>query len=156
MLTVNCNVSNIKVSGENIVPSMKKKFGADNYNIMTRSRLGNLSVINRKVERNFDLGPFIICYSSSNKSSRMSSKRHLKNNYDPTDLILLKVTFSLSATWVGGGYINGTAEYVYTPGSGLLWTQAPFGYALSLAIGGLLFAKQMRKKVTCCSISWVL
>lgn len=45
--------------------------------------------------------------------------------------------FSLlvSATWVGGGYINGTAEYVYLPGFGLAWAQAPFGYALSLVVG---------------------
>lgn len=39
----------------------------------------------------------------------------------------------ISATWVGGGYINGTAEAIYT--SGLLWCQAPFGYALSLVFG---------------------
>jgi high-affinity choline transporter 1 len=38
-----------------------------------------------------------------------------------------------SATWVGGGYINGTAEAIYD--SGLIWCQAPFGYALSLVIG---------------------
>jgi hypothetical protein len=40
---------------------------------------------------------------------------------------------SISATWVGGGYINGTAEAIYT--SGLVWCQAPFGYALSLVFG---------------------
>jgi len=40
-----------------------------------------------------------------------------------------------SATWVGGGYINGTAEVVY--GSGLVWSQAPWGYALSLVVGEL-------------------
>ena len=39
------------------------------------------------------------------------------------------------ATWVGGGYINGTSEYVYTPGYGLIWTQAPVGYAISLVLG---------------------
>lgn len=37
------------------------------------------------------------------------------------------------ATWVGGGYINGTAEAIYT--SGLVWCQAPFGYAMSLVFG---------------------
>lgn len=41
------------------------------------------------------------------------------------------------ATWVGGGYINGTAEYVYLPEYGLAWAQAPFGYALSLVVGEL-------------------
>ena len=42
----------------------------------------------------------------------------------------------ISATWVGGGYINGTAEYVFTPGYGLVWCQAPIGYAISLCLGG--------------------
>ncbi|EDO44300.1 predicted protein, partial [Nematostella vectensis] len=53
-------------------------------------------------------------------------------------------TFTMTATWVGGGYINGTAEMVYT--STLVWAQAPWGYALSLVIGGLVFAKIMRKR----------
>lgn len=66
---------------------------------------------------------------------------------------------------MGGGYINGTAEAVYT--SGLVWCQAPFGYALSLVfgrfqkwifslyiyltqftlrLGGIFFANPMRKQ----------
>ncbi|TSK17997.1 High affinity choline transporter 1 [Bagarius yarrelli] len=45
-----------------------------------------------------------------------------------------------------GGYINGTAEYVYLPGFGLAWAQAPFGYAMSLVLGGLFFAKPMRSR----------
>ena len=52
--------------------------------------------------------------------------------------------FTMSATWVGGGYINGTAES--TAASGLAWVQAPWGYALSLVLGGLFFAKPMRKR----------
>jgi len=55
-------------------------------------------------------------------------------------------TFTMTATWVGGGYINGTAEVVYDSAQGLVWAQAPWGYALSLVIGGLAFAKIMRKK----------
>lgn len=51
--------------------------------------------------------------------------------------------FTMSATWIGGGYINGTAEATYK--SGLMWVQAPWGYALSLIIGGLFFAKKMRR-----------
>lgn len=39
------------------------------------------------------------------------------------------------ATWVGGGYINGTAELVYT--EGMSAAQAPWGYAISLIIGML-------------------
>jgi len=48
-------------------------------------------------------------------------------------VILALYKLRLTATWVGGGYINGTAEAIFT--SGLLWCQAPFGYALSLVFG---------------------
>ncbi len=51
---------------------------------------------------------------------------------------------TMTATWVGGGFINGTAESVY--GSGLAWAQAPWGYALSLFVGGLFFARPMRRR----------
>lgn len=54
------------------------------------------------------------------------------------------IRISFTATWVGGGYINGTAEAIYT--SGLVWCQAPFGYALSLVFGGIFFANPMRKQ----------
>ena len=43
--------------------------------------------------------------------------------------------FTMTATWVGGGYINGTAEIVFR--DGLIWCQAPVGYALSLMLGKL-------------------
>ncbi|KAK6309822.1 hypothetical protein J4Q44_G00197030 [Coregonus suidteri] len=62
------------------------------------------------------------------------------------DIGLFVGGFTMTATWVGGGYINGTAEYVYLPDFGLAWAQAPFGYALSLVIGGLFFAKPMRSR----------
>uniref|UniRef100_T1IWY2 High-affinity choline transporter 1 n=1 Tax=Strigamia maritima TaxID=126957 RepID=T1IWY2_STRMM len=52
--------------------------------------------------------------------------------------------FTMTATWVGGGYINGTAEIIYS--RGLIWCQAPFGYALSLVFGGLFFANKMREE----------
>ncbi len=58
----------------------------------------------------------------------------------PLGIALLTMT----ATWVGGGFINGTAESVY--GSGIAWAQAPWGYALSLIIGGLFFARPMRRR----------
>ncbi|MEC0706917.1 sodium:solute symporter family protein [Bacillus haynesii] len=50
---------------------------------------------------------------------------------------------TMAATWVGGGYINGTAESAYS--DGLIWAQAPWGYALSLIIGGVFFARKMRR-----------
>jgi high affinity choline transporter 7 len=69
---------------------------------------------------------------------------------DPSEAILagrslplVLSIFTMSATWVGGGYVNGTAEY--TASSGLAWVQAPWGYALSLILGGLFFAGVMRK-----------
>ncbi|KPP71780.1 high-affinity choline transporter 1-like [Scleropages formosus] len=62
------------------------------------------------------------------------------------DIGLFVGGFTMTATWVGGGYINGTAENVYLPECGLAWAQAPFGYALSLVLGGLFFAKPMRTR----------
>ena len=53
---------------------------------------------------------------------------------------------TMTATWVGGGYIVGTAEAVFDRSRGLLWTQAPWCYALSLIIGGLFFARRMRRQ----------
>ncbi|MEQ8352712.1 MAG: sodium:solute symporter family protein [Leptospiraceae bacterium] len=50
--------------------------------------------------------------------------------------------FTMTATWVGGGFINGTAESVAV--NGLAWAQAPWGYALSLLFGGIFLAKKMR------------
>ncbi len=51
---------------------------------------------------------------------------------------------TMTATWVGGGYINGTAEQTFT--SGVLWGgQAGLGYALSLVVGGLFYAARMRR-----------
>ncbi|CAH0999249.1 Sodium/glucose cotransporter [Neolewinella maritima] len=60
------------------------------------------------------------------------------------NLPLYVAIFTMSATWVGGGFINGTAEYTAT--QGLVWVQAPWGYALSLVIGGLFFARTMRRR----------
>nr|AKN21420.1 slc5a-5 [Schmidtea mediterranea] len=60
------------------------------------------------------------------------------------DIGLVVGIFTMTATWVGGGYINGTAENVFTPGQGLIWCQAPVGYALSLIMGGIFFAGKMR------------
>ncbi|TVQ11667.1 MAG: sodium:solute symporter [Balneolaceae bacterium] len=57
---------------------------------------------------------------------------------------LFIAVFTMSATWIGGGFINGTAEYAYDQDYGLIWVQAPWGYALSLMVGGLFFARKMR------------
>lgn len=60
-------------------------------------------------------------------------------------MYLLKIVNNIfKATWVGGGFINGSAEAVYS--TGLVWCQAPVGYALSLIFGGILFARRMRRE----------
>lgn len=38
-----------------------------------------------------------------------------------------------AATWVGGAFVNGTAEAMFT--KGLAWCQVPIGYSLSLIFG---------------------
>ena len=49
---------------------------------------------------------------------------------------------TMAATWLGGGFIIGAAQGAYS--NGLLWSQAPIFYSLSLVVGGLLFANKMR------------
>jgi hypothetical protein len=63
--------------------------------------------------------------------------------------------FTMTATWVGGGYINGTAEIVFN--DGLVWCQAPFGYALSLMLGkqqNLNKSKVIGSTVSVCLSVW--
>lgn len=54
------------------------------------------------------------------------------------------VIFTMTATWVCGGYINGTAENIYK--NGITWgAQAGLCYSVSLILGGLFFAGIMRR-----------
>lgn len=39
------------------------------------------------------------------------------------------------ATWVGGGFILGVAEAVYTPKLGLLWALMPLQYSMAFIFG---------------------
>ncbi|EMP26646.1 High-affinity choline transporter 1 [Chelonia mydas] len=57
--------------------------------------------------------------------------------------------FTATATWVGGAYINGTAETVYLPTRGLVWVQAPIGFALSLVIEDLAKSLSGQSPVSC-------
>jgi len=75
---------------------------------------------------------------------RKSGKDQDKTMVGARDIGLLVGSFTMTATWVGGGYINGTSEVVYV--DGLLWTQAPIGYSVSLLLGGIFFAKKMRQQ----------
>ena len=80
-----------------------------------------------------------VWFSRREQKSSGSKEFMLAGRKLPIAIALLTMT----ATWVGGAYLNGTAEMVY--GSGMIWAQAPWGYAVSLLLGGLIFAKIMRK-----------
>ncbi|MFB5661781.1 sodium:solute symporter family protein [Alteribacillus sp. HJP-4] len=80
------------------------------------------------------IGAFFAAKKSESLSDMMVAKRSI-----PLGVAM----FTMAATWVGGGYINGTAESTYA--DGLVWAQAPWGYALSLIIGGIFYARKMRR-----------
>ncbi|XP_028324680.1 high-affinity choline transporter 1-like [Gouania willdenowi] len=53
--------------------------------------------------------------------------------------------FTMTATWVGGGFIVGTTEMMYTPSMGLTWTLILVSaYSMSFLVGGFVFAKPLR------------
>ena len=83
---------------------------------------------------------FFLGLAAAKKSNHQTNEMLLAGRSLPLGMALLTMT----ATWVGGGFINGTAESVYS--SGIAWAQAPWGYALSLIVGGLLFARPMRRR----------
>uniref|UniRef100_H3AM95 Solute carrier family 5 member 7 n=1 Tax=Latimeria chalumnae TaxID=7897 RepID=H3AM95_LATCH len=49
-----------------------------------------------------------------------------------------------TATWVGGAYINGTAEMVYRPDAGLVWTIGPWAAVLALIIDFFFFFENIK------------
>ncbi|XP_049455831.1 high-affinity choline transporter 1-like [Epinephelus fuscoguttatus] len=55
--------------------------------------------------------------------------------------------FTMTATWIGGGFIVGTAEMVYTPSMGLTWAiMMMTAYSSSFIIAGFVFAKPLRER----------
>ncbi|KAM6997233.1 high-affinity choline transporter 1-like [Tautogolabrus adspersus] len=84
------------------------------------------------------------------------SKREQKNNAATgTDMALLGNRrigwlvgiFTMTATWVGGGFIVGTTEMMYTPSFGPTWAIVTMiAYSSSFLIGGLVFAQPMRER----------
>ncbi|XP_068597138.1 high-affinity choline transporter 1-like isoform X2 [Brachionichthys hirsutus] len=55
--------------------------------------------------------------------------------------------FTMTATWIGGGFISGTVEMMSTPSMGLIRVLILFlSYSLSFIVGGLFFAKPMRDR----------
>ena len=78
-------------------------------------------------------------WSASKSESQSSESFLLAGRKLPLWIAML----TMAATWLGGGYINGTAEAAAS--SGLVWVQAPWGYGLSLIIGGIFYARKMRR-----------
>ncbi|XP_059182344.1 high affinity choline transporter 1-like [Centropristis striata] len=54
--------------------------------------------------------------------------------------------FTMTATWVGGGYILGNAEVVYNPTKGLVWATGPIAFTLNMIVGAIFFVKPIRSK----------
>ncbi|XP_049614668.1 high-affinity choline transporter 1 isoform X2 [Syngnathus scovelli] len=54
--------------------------------------------------------------------------------------------FTMTATFIGGGFIVGLSEIVYTPDLGLAWAVMPITTSLSFLIGGIFLAKTMRER----------
>ncbi|XP_071773257.2 high affinity choline transporter 1-like [Centroberyx gerrardi] len=87
-------------------------------------------------------------------ASRKSRRAERKSQGDRTEVTLLGGRdinlvvgiFTMTATWVGGGFLLGMAEAVYSPKIGLIWALMPVQYSVSFIIGGLFFAKPMRDK----------
>ncbi|CAB3993446.1 high-affinity choline transporter 1-like, partial [Paramuricea clavata] len=98
------------------------------------------------------IGVWAAWKKKGNKSENGLSNGEEATERDETEEVILAGrslglfvgAMTMTATWVGGGYINGTSEYTSTVG--LIWVQAPWGYALSLTVGGLLFAEKMRSR----------
>eukprot|EP00064_Thunnus_orientalis_P006016 superscaffoldBa00000607_g6030 len=87
-------------------------------------------------------------------AARKSRKAERKSHGNRTEVVLLGDRninlvvgiFTMTATWVGGGFILGVAEAVSSPKMGLIWALMPIQYSVSFIIGGLFFAKPMRDK----------
>ncbi|KAM8852405.1 high-affinity choline transporter 1-like [Synchiropus picturatus] len=54
--------------------------------------------------------------------------------------------FTTTATWIGGAFIVGTTEMVYTPSMGLIKAVVMIlGYSATFVVGGAIFVKPMRE-----------
>uniref|UniRef100_H3CG74 High affinity choline transporter 1-like n=1 Tax=Tetraodon nigroviridis TaxID=99883 RepID=H3CG74_TETNG len=97
---------------------------------------------------------YVLILATGIWASRKARKAERKSRGDQAEVVLLGDRsisllvgiFTMTATWVGGGFILGVAEAVYTPKMGLIWALMPVQYSLSFVFGGLFFAKPMREK----------
>ncbi|KAE8301040.1 High affinity choline transporter 1 Hemicholinium-3-sensitive choline transporter [Larimichthys crocea] len=97
---------------------------------------------------------YILILGTGVWAARKSRKAERKSHGDRTEVVLLGDRninlvvgiFTMTATWVGGGFILGVAEAVYNPKMGLIWALMPLHYSVSFIFGGIFFAKPMRDK----------
>ncbi|XP_058497500.1 high-affinity choline transporter 1-like [Solea solea] len=97
---------------------------------------------------------YILILGTGIWASRKAKEAQRTSTGDRTEMVLLgdrKINllvgiFTMTATWVGGGFLLGVAEAVYTPNMGLIWALMPVQCSVSFIIGGLFFAKPMRDK----------
>ncbi|XP_029910587.1 high affinity choline transporter 1-like [Myripristis murdjan] len=87
----------------------------------------------------------------ASRKSRKEEKKCIGSKSEVTivggrNINVLVGIFTMTATWVGGGYIMGTAEAVYSPAQGLIWAMGPPAYLITFLMGGLFIAKPMRSK----------
>lgn len=72
---------------------------------------------------------------------------------------LFSVRLCVSATWVGGGFIVGTAEAVYNPSMGLTWAVMPITATMCFVIGKI--SAQNKQRIFCVlairsySMTWI-
>ncbi|XP_075318496.1 high affinity choline transporter 1-like [Odontesthes bonariensis] len=102
---------------------------------------------------------YILILGTGVWAAQKSRRAERKSDSSRTEVVLLGdrnislvvcVFLSFTATWVGGGFILGVAEAVYTPKMGLIWALMPLQYSMSFLIGGLFFAKPMRDSLWLC------
>ncbi|XP_077387311.1 high-affinity choline transporter 1-like [Festucalex cinctus] len=87
---------------------------------------------------------------ASMKTKRMRQNRQANQ----MDIILLGNrgihlvvgVFTMTAMCIGGGFVVGLSEIVYTPEFGLAWAVMPITSSLSFLIGGIFLAKTMRDR----------
>lgn len=98
-------------------------------------------------------GFYLVILGTGIWASMRSKKEEKKCNGDGMEITLLAGRninllvgiFTLTATWVGGGFILGIAEATYNPTLGAVWALMPVPYVLTFFLGGFFFAKPMRE-----------
>ncbi|XP_068442851.1 high-affinity choline transporter 1-like [Clinocottus analis] len=99
-------------------------------------------------------GFYILILATGIWASRKSKREEKKCTGKRSEVIMvggrdLNIWVSIctmTATWVGGGYILGISEIVYNPTKGLVWAIAPLACVISFIIGALFFVKPIRSK----------